>query len=190
VGEAPLPGDPPHLLAPGQRRLAGGELERRPPAHLDELVGHVQEGRIRRNPHLGADAEAADRRPRLQEPSDVVLVQAAAAEDDRVLEARGVEQRAGGQRQLGEIAGVEAQAAQPVAARGQLAADLDRAPDPLDRVVGVDEQDGAVGVGAGEGAEGLQLVAEGLYVGVSHGAGDGDPVDAPGEHVAGRVEPG
>ena len=96
-----------------------------------------------------------------------------------------VEDLAGLDAQVRQVAGIEADAHQRMASLAEPAADLDRLAHALQRVVRIDQEHAVVGHGLGVGPEGLQLVVEAHDPTVGVGPAHGNPVELAGQHVGG-----
>jgi hypothetical protein len=116
-----------------------------------------------------------------------VLVEATGDEDAHLGEPGAVEQLAGLEGQLRQVAAVEADPRMVLEA--EPVDHLDGAGDAAERVVGVDQERRAGGEVLGERDERLALGGERLHVGVRHRPGRGQPEPAGGLDVAGGGEP-
>ena len=154
------------LLGGGQGFLALAELHHRPAVVADHLVDHVAGRGVSRDAHAGADAEHVDGRACGDETVDCVFVQAAAGDDANVAETGVVKDRAHLAAEGVEIAGIEADAGEAMAVALHLLGDRDGGVGGVDGVVGVKQEDAAVGEHAGVGAEGVDLSVEAGDVGV------------------------
>ena len=85
------------------------------------------------------------------------FVEIVAGEDGGVWEAGFVENFAGFDAEVGEVAAVEADADHLMARFMKAFAGIDGVADAFERVVGVDEEDAVVGHGLGVGVEGFEL---------------------------------
>ena len=92
-------------------------------------------------------------------------------------------------REPGEVARVEPDPDQLLPLRAQPAPRLDGVPDPLERVVGVDEEDAVARQRARVGHEGLELVVVEHHPGVGVGAARRDAVEPGRERVRGGGQP-
>ena len=136
------------LLAPGLGRLGLRELEHRASVVLDELVRRVERRRVGGDAHPGPDAERVDRRAAADQTVELDLVEPASREDPNVRRPGVVVQGSSATRQLAEVAAVEPD--REVVREAELLDHLDRGPNAVQRVVGVDEERRPVVV-AGEG---------------------------------------
>ena len=119
----------------------------------------------------------------LKQPGDAVFVQVAAGDDARLGQSGLVEHLPRGFGQLGQVAGIQPHAQEPMPGRFQLLSHLDRMLHALQRVVGIHQQDGVVGQSLGVGAERFQLGVEGHDPTVGVGAADRNTVQLAGQHV-------
>ncbi len=191
-GRAPGVVEAPHLLAAGVGDLAArlGDLERRPPRPIGsqgyQLVDAVESRVPLRRDESGS--HSVDQPP--DEPlridailrsllldlgddlPDGQLVQVA-GEDDGGVGKPGLVQQAGRlNAEVGQVAGVEADAHRFVTTPPQLLEHGHRVGDPaLEGVDGVDQQQALVGVQLGVGAEGSQLALAGGHEDLDHAVG-------------------
>ncbi len=114
-----------------------------------------------------------------------VFVDAAADQNDDVLQAAGIENAAHLARHRGQIAAVDAHAADRNAVGFQPRRQFDDFARARFGVVGVDQQDHAVGPRAREILERRHLVVMHLHEGMRHGADNRNAVALAGEHIGG-----
>ena len=118
--------------------------------------------------------------PALGHGLEVVLVQSTADEDPDVVQPRPVQDRPALSCQVRQVAAVDpdGQPARPALLAAELVDEGDGPTHALERVVGVDQQGGAIGEVLDKGPERFDLGREGLHVGVGHRAGRAEPVAA------------
>ena len=114
-----------------------------------------------------------------------VLVDAAAHQDDDVFQAAAVENGAHLARMRGEVAGIDAHAADRNAVGFEPRRQLHHFARALLGIVGVDQQDDALRPRAREILERGHLVVVHLHEGMRHGADDRHAVALAGEHIGG-----
>ena len=181
---------PPHLEAPGNRRLRRvvRALETGFPAavgrsHGCELVHAAERCLIVSGHEPGAHAPQRDLRTAAFQVGDRVLVQIVRRDDVRVGEPGLIEDPAGGDAELGEVSGVEANAEHLMTPRPQTSPHLDRVPHAFERVVGVDQEHAVVRHRLGIRLEGRELVTERHHPGMRMGSLDGNAIPATRRHV-------
>ena len=126
-------------------------------AHRAELVDAAERRLVAARDEPRADAPGVDARALLLEARDQVLVEVVAGDDLRRAQAGLVEDLPRLDAEVGEVPGVEADADRLVPALAQAQGHLGGAPDALERVVGVHEEDAVVGLRPRPGLEGLEL---------------------------------
>ena len=134
-----------------------------------------------------AHAEGVDLRPLEQQVPDQLLVQGVGGGDGAALPPGGVQHLPGLLGEIGDVAGVQADAALGDAHGAQ---HLVEGPDSVghaafQRVVGIHQQHGVGGVDLAVGLEGLVLGGEHLHPGVGHGTHGGYAVDLVGDGAGG-----
>ena len=132
---------------------------------------------------MRAHAPDVDRRALRLQVRNRLLVQVVAAHDPRVREAGRVENFAGFDAQVRNVARVEPDADQFVAALAQPRADLHGFARAFQAVVGIDQEDAVVGHGFGIRLKRLQLVAERHHPTVRVGAAHRNAEQLAGQHV-------
>ncbi|GBD10337.1 hypothetical protein HRbin22_02605 [Candidatus Thermoflexus japonica] len=180
--------EPEDLLRAREGRLAGAEFQRRAILIRHQLVSHIQPRPVLRNPHPGSHAEGIDGRPGPHQLIDAVFIQAPTGQDPNLRQPGLVQDPAHLAAQGEQIPAVQADADQAPAFLFHLQRHSRRPPGPFQGVVGVDQEDRALGEGLGEGPEGFLLAGEGHDERVGHGSGDRDPIELAGEDIAGGLE--
>ena len=147
--------------------------------HSHQLVDAAEHRLAAGGDEALAHAEGVDLGPLKEEVPDQLLVQRVGGGDGAGLPPGGVQQLPGLLGQVGDVPGVQADAAFGDAPGAQ---DLVEGPDGVgdaafQGVVGVHQQHGVGGVDLAVGPEGLILGVEHLDPGVGHGPGGGDAVE-------------
>src|SRR5690606_19192428 len=179
---------PEDLLAARQGRLARRTLAARTALVLLKLVRAIERRRIARHVEGRADAEAVDRRAVLQEPSDVVLVEAAADEDADPRARRAIENSPHGARQGVEITAVDADGRDGTSLPDEALGELDDAFGGRLGVVRVDQQHGVAAIVPYEVLECRDLGLVRFDVRMRHGPEDRNPEQRIGEDRGRAVE--
>ena len=151
------------------------------PADGRELIDAAQRGVVVGGNEASADAPDVDGRALEFKAFDDVLIQVVAGNDGGFGEPGIVEQLARLNAEEGEVAGIEADAGEFVAALPELAADLDGVADAVQGIVGVHEENAVARQGLGISREGLEFGVEGHDPTVGVRAGDGEAMDFGGE---------
>src|SRR5581483_8915602 len=126
-----------------------GELDLVVPATVGladggELVNAAEGGLIVGSDEHGADAPDVDGRALLLEAGDEMFVEIVAADDHGLFATGRVENFPRLDAEIGEVAGIKADAAKLMAVTAEFPADLDRVADTLEGIVGVDEENAIV----------------------------------------------
>ena len=152
-------------------------------AQRGEFIDTAQRRLARGRDQVRSHAPDVDRRPLRLQVGNRLLVQVVAADDHGVGETGRVENAAGFDAQAGDVARIEPDADQVVAALAQPRADLHGFAHPFQAVVGIDQKHAVVGHGLGIRLKRLQLVPERHDPTVRVGAAHRNAEQLAGQHV-------
>src|SRR5581483_6263535 len=175
---------PKDLLCARHRGLAAAQFQNRAAAGRDELIGCVEPRLVAGGAHLRADAVSIKWKIFSGEFRDIVLVETAAGDELDLGKTRVIENAPHLASEDGEVAAVDARAAEFFAARRELVGDRDGIFRAGDRIVGIEQEHTAVGKALRVRSERVDLALEARDERMRHRAHDGNGVSLSREYVA------